>query len=186
MLFINITKSMKEIRHYYDAKGFLDCLKTATAGHKLYAPTEDGYVHGICWLYENDEYNNHPNEESFEFIPYHKWYCEEDHTWNEGSYLKFSGTNYPDGSMVRVITDQEEVTRLIKQYHDKLHGSAEKRAMRICQIENLFGLRAQEAVEHTGDKWSDVYDVECETNEYGICTFKLYDDYYNIIITLED
>lgn len=185
MLFINITKSMKEIRHYYDDKGFLDCLKTATAGHKLYAPTEDGYVHGICWLYESDEYNNHPNEESFEFIPYKKWYCEEDRTWNEGSYLKFSGTNYPDGSMARVITDQEEVTRLIKQYHDKLHGSAERRAMRINLVEQRYSDRV-DSMKSYGFDWNTVYDVECSENPYGICTYKLYDDQYNVLVEFED
>lgn len=186
MLFINITKNAIYTRHYYDAKGFLECLRTAIAGHKLYAPTEDGYVHGIAMLYENDEYNIHPDEESFEFIPFEKWYCEEDRTWNEGSYIKFSGAGIPSGSMIKVITDQHEGFRLFKKTHDEVCGSAEKRATRINHVENLFGLRAVKAVIYAGHKWEDVYDVECDENEYGICTFRLYDNYYNIITDLED
>ena len=160
----------REISHYYDEKSFLECLKNTTLFNKLYSLTEEGHVHGIVWFddkYESDITNA-------EFLPQYKWYCEEDQDWYEGAYIKFS-----DGAMIQVLTNQAEAERLIRQLHDKLHGSAERRAIRKNMFENLFPEVYQQFA-------AEAYDSASKDNDDGTTTYLLYNEYYDILQTKVD
>lgn len=177
MLFVNITKNLMELCSYESEKEFADLLMMHTATHQLYPQNEEGFVHGICWLYESEHYV--VDHESIEFLPYYDAYCVEDGTHTPGSYLKYKHVGSDDYCYSMVLVDQEEARRLVRCYRDRLFGNPEKRAMRRNAFASLFPDSYQQFA-------AEAHDGGSKDNVDGTTTYILYDESYNILCSCID
>lgn len=177
MLFINVTQNKLTLRSYESKAEFVDLLTKSIVTHPLHPLTEEGCIHGVCWLYDHED--RCVDRKSIELIPYYDFYCEDDKTHDSGTYLKFKYVGESEYVYSKVCTDQEDAESTVRYYRNQWFGTPEKRAMRLNVFENLF----PETYQHFADQ---AYDSDSKENEYGTVTYVLYDEFYHILCSLID
>lgn len=177
MLFVNITKNLLEFHSYESQKEFAELLMMFTSSHPLYPQNEEGFIHGVCWLHDDENYA--VDHETIEFLPYYDAYCAEDGTHTPGSYLKYKYVGSDNYCYSMVLTDQEEARRLVRCCRDRLFGNSEKRAIRKNSFENLFPEVYKQFA-------AEAHDSGSKDNADGTTTYILYDESYNILCSCID